>query len=83
MQHAEGKFVRQSGGRGQYGHAVIDMEPNEEGKGYEFENAIGSIFLTRLLYADLVTLCKSTHSQLFTFQPLLFSFCLLYTSPCQ
>ena len=38
--HAEGKFVRQSGGRGQYGHAVIDMEPNEEGKGYEFENAI-------------------------------------------
>ncbi len=40
VQHAEGKFVRQSGGRGQYGHAVIDIEPNEEGKGYEFENAI-------------------------------------------
>jgi elongation factor G len=40
VQHAEGKFVRQSGGRGQYGHAIIDMEPNEEGKGYEFENAI-------------------------------------------
>ena len=40
VQHAEGKFVRQSGGRGQYGHAVIDMEPNEEGKGYEFVNAI-------------------------------------------
>ena len=40
VMHAEGKFVRQSGGRGQYGHAVIDMEPNEEGKGYEFENAI-------------------------------------------
>ena len=40
VQKAEGKFVRQSGGRGQYGHAVIDMEPNEEGKGYEFENAI-------------------------------------------
>ena len=40
VQHAEGKFVPQSGGRGQYGHAVIDMEPNEEGKGYEFENAI-------------------------------------------
>lgn len=38
--HAEGKFVRQSGGRGQYGHAVIDMEPNEQGKGYEFVNAI-------------------------------------------
>lgn len=38
--HAEGKFVRQSGGRGQYGHAIIDMEPNEAGKGYEFVNAI-------------------------------------------
>jgi elongation factor G len=37
---AEGKFVRQSGGRGQYGHVWIDLEPNEKGKGFEFENAI-------------------------------------------
>jgi elongation factor G len=37
---AEGKFVRQSGGRGQYGHVVIEVEPNEKGKGFEFENAI-------------------------------------------
>jgi elongation factor G len=37
---AEGRFVRQSGGRGQYGHVVIEMEPNEKGKGFEFENAI-------------------------------------------
>ena len=37
---AEGKFVRQSGGRGQYGHAVINMYPQEAGKGYEFENKI-------------------------------------------
>jgi elongation factor G len=36
----EGKFVRQSGGRGQYGHVVIEIEPNEKGKGFEFENAI-------------------------------------------
>ncbi len=36
----EGKFVRQSGGRGQYGHVVIEMEPLERGKGFEFENAI-------------------------------------------
>ncbi|HYX87530.1 MAG TPA: elongation factor G, partial [Gaiellales bacterium] len=35
-----GKFVRQTGGRGQYGHAVIDLEPNEQGAGYEFENKI-------------------------------------------
>jgi len=37
---AEGKFVRQSGGRGQYGHVKIRMEPLESGAGYEFENAI-------------------------------------------
>ncbi|RBW67752.1 elongation factor G [Bacillus taeanensis] len=36
----EGKFVRQSGGRGQYGHVVIEFEPNEEGAGFEFENKI-------------------------------------------
>jgi elongation factor G len=37
---AEGKFVRQSGGRGQYGHVWIELEPNEKGKGFEFENGI-------------------------------------------
>jgi elongation factor G len=37
---AEGKFVRQSGGRGQYGHVWIEVEPNEKGKGFVFENAI-------------------------------------------
>lgn len=37
---AEGKFVRQSGGHGQYGHAIINMYPQEAGKGYEFENKI-------------------------------------------
>jgi len=37
---AEGKFVRQSGGKGQYGHVWIDLEPNEKGKGYEFEDAV-------------------------------------------
>ena len=37
---AEGKFVRQSGGRGQYGHVKIKLEPMESGEGYEFENAI-------------------------------------------
>jgi len=37
---AEGKFVRQTGGRGQYGHVKVTVEPNEAGKGYEFVNAI-------------------------------------------
>jgi elongation factor G len=36
----EGKFVRQSGGRGQYGHVWLRIEPNETGKGYEFVNEI-------------------------------------------
>lgn len=36
----EGKFVRQSGGRGQYGHVWLKIEPQEPGKGYEFINAI-------------------------------------------
>ena len=36
----EGKFVRQSGGRGQYGHVVIKLEPKARGEGYEFENSI-------------------------------------------
>ena len=37
---AEGKFVRQSGGKGQYGHVVFKIEPNEAGKGFEFVDAI-------------------------------------------
>ncbi|TDF34407.1 elongation factor G [Alteromonadaceae bacterium M269] len=36
----EGKFIRQSGGRGQYGHVWLKIEPNEEGAGYEFVNEI-------------------------------------------
>ncbi len=38
--NVQGKFVRQSGGRGQYGDAVINLYPQEAGKGYEFENKI-------------------------------------------
>ncbi len=37
---SEGKFVRQSGGRGQYGHVWLKIEPHEQGKGYEFVNGI-------------------------------------------
>ena len=40
VKDVEGKFVKQSGGRGQYGHAVIDLAPQEPGKGYEFVDAI-------------------------------------------
>ena len=40
VEKVEGRFVRQSGGRGQYGHVRIDMEPNPPGGGYEFESKI-------------------------------------------
>ncbi len=40
VEEAEGKFVRQSGGKGQYGHVVLKIEPNEVGKGIEFVDAI-------------------------------------------
>lgn len=40
VEKAEGRFVRQSGGRGQYGHVVLRLEPLEPGSGFVFENAI-------------------------------------------
>ena len=40
VEDSEGKFVRQSGGKGQYGHVVFKIEPNEPGKGFEFVDAI-------------------------------------------
>ncbi len=40
IEDSEGKFVRQSGGKGQYGHVVFKIEPNEPGKGFEFVDAI-------------------------------------------
>ena len=40
VEDAEGKFVKQSGGRGQYGHVVLKIEPQEHGKGFEFVDAI-------------------------------------------
>ncbi|GBD34879.1 Elongation factor G [bacterium HR35] len=40
VEAVEGKYIRQSGGRGQYGHVIIRLEPLERGKGFEFVNAI-------------------------------------------
>ena len=40
MRSVEGKFVKQSGGRGQYGHVVLKVEPQTPGKGFEFVDAI-------------------------------------------
>src|SRR5207302_7175659 len=38
--HGTGRFVRQTGGRGQYGHVELEVEPNESGKGFEFQSKI-------------------------------------------
>ncbi|MBI5117799.1 elongation factor G [Candidatus Poribacteria bacterium] len=43
----EGKFIRQSGGRGQYGHAKIQVEPQERGKGFEFVNQLAGGVIPR------------------------------------
>src|SRR6185369_10765287 len=40
VEKVEGKFIRQSGGKGQYGHVVINMEPSETGAGFIFEDKI-------------------------------------------
>ena len=49
---SEGKFIRQSGGRGQYGHVWIRLSQNEEGKGYEFINSIkGGVVPTEYISA--------------------------------
>jgi len=40
LAEAEGKYIRQSGGRGQYGHVFLKLEPQEQGQGFEFVNAI-------------------------------------------
>ncbi|GIW21939.1 MAG: hypothetical protein KatS3mg068_0946 [Candidatus Sericytochromatia bacterium] len=50
VDNVEGKFVRQSGGRGQYGHVVIKVEPNERGKGYEFINKIVGGYNSQRIY---------------------------------
>ena len=47
---AEGKFIRQSGGRGQYGHVVIEVEPNEVGKGFEFIDNISGWNYSKRIY---------------------------------
>ena len=44
------KYARQSGGRGQYGHVKIKLEPNEQGKGYEFVNAIVGGVIPKRVY---------------------------------
>ena len=43
----EGKFIRQSGGRGQYGHVVLELEPNERGKGFAFETQVSGAVIPK------------------------------------
>ncbi|CAM5220671.1 Elongation factor G, mitochondrial [Ureibacillus acetophenoni] len=61
----QGKFTRQSGGRGQYGDVWIEFSPNEEGKGFEFENAIvQKKKVDVILHSSLTTVLSSTSVQL-------------------
>lgn len=55
----EGKFVRQSGGRGQYGHVWLKIEPQEPGKGYEFINAIVGVLFPKNTFQLLIKGYKS------------------------
>ena len=49
----EGKFIRQTGGRGQYGHVVLELEPLEPGGGFQFENRIVEAQCPRSIYRPL------------------------------
>ena len=57
--HGEGKFVRQSGGRGQYGHAVIELEPLEPGTGFQFESKIVGGSVPKEYVGDIETVLRS------------------------
>ncbi len=56
--NAEGKFIKQSGGRGKYGHVWIELSPNEPGKGYEFINGI----VGGVIPKEYITRCFSRYS---------------------
>ncbi|MFQ5602845.1 MAG: elongation factor G [bacterium] len=59
---AEGKFIRQSGGRGQYGHVVLEIEPGEKGKGLQFENKIVGAAIPREYINPVATGVKNAMS---------------------
>jgi elongation factor G len=67
----EGKFVRQSGGRGQYGHVVLDIEPLPRGTGYEFENGIvGGVIPKEYIPAVDKGIQEAIHSGVFAGFPI-------------
>ncbi len=60
---AEGKFIRQSGGRGQYGHCVIRLEPNESGKGPEILNKIvGGVIPKEYIKPTMEGIAEASHN---------------------
>ncbi len=65
MVEVEGKFVKQSGGKGQYGHVWLKMEPNEAGKGFEFVDAIKGGTVPASLFQQLKKVCAKPFQQVF------------------
>ena len=80
---AEGKYVRQSGGKGQYGHCKIKLEPQEPGKGYEFvdETVGGSIPKEYIPAIDKGIQEAAKNGFLAGYEVVDFKVCLLYASP--
>ena len=77
----EGKYARQTGGKGQYGHVIIEMEPAEVGKGFEFVNKIVGGAVPKEYIGPASNGMKETcESGVLAGYPLI-DVCLLYTSP--
>jgi radical SAM protein with 4Fe4S-binding SPASM domain len=71
VQNIEGKFVRQSGGKGQYGHVVITVEPAETGKGFVFVDHLGAVYPSGFLPLPVGSVRPAPITDIYRNSPLL------------